>query len=122
MNVDYRAMFDGKYLGAWNLVDPEGHQKDCTVTISSVKAEKVIMEGGQTNKKPLISFQGRELPMVCCKTNAKTIAGMYGNDTAAWVGKRITLYATTTQVGGQTKDCIRVRPAIPVTPAKQSAA
>jgi len=113
MILDYRAMFDGKYLGAWNLVDKDGNKRDCIVTIASVKAEKVVMEGGVSNKKPVLTFEGKDLPMVCCKTNAKTIAAMYGNDTAAWIGKRITLYSTTTQVGGQEKDCIRVRPTPP---------
>ena len=118
--MDYRAMYDGKYLGAWNLVDAQGTQRDCIVTISGVKAAEVVMEGGAKNKKPVISFEGRALPMVCCKTNAKTIAGMFGNDTKEWIGKRITLYSTTTQVGGATKDCIRVRPTPP--PSKASAA
>ena len=111
--TDYRAMFDGKYLGAWNLVDAQGEKRDCIVTIESVAAEKVVMEGGVSNKKPVLRFVGKELPFVCCKTNAKTIAAMYGNDTTKWVGRRITLFATTTQVGGQEKDCIRVRPSIP---------
>ena len=71
------------------------------------------MEGGISNKKPILRFAGKKLPMVCAKTNAKTIAAMFGNDTKNWIGKRIQLYSTTTQVGGQEKDCIRVRPTIP---------
>jgi len=110
-------MFDGKYLGAWNLVDAKGAKRDVTVQIDSVRAEKITMEGGVQNKKPLIAFRGKELPMVCCKTNAKTIATMYGPDTSKWVGRWITLYPTTTQVGGAEKDCIRVRPQPPTAPA-----
>jgi hypothetical protein len=117
MTMDYRAMFEGKYMGAWNLVDGEGNKRDLTLTISGVEAQKIVGEGGKENKKPLISFAPtgtfQALPMVAGKTVAKTIAGMYGNDTRAWVGKKVTLYATTTSVGGQEKDCIRVRPAIP---------
>jgi len=111
--MDYRAMFEGKYLGAWNLVDGEGTKRDCTVTISGVAAQQIVGEGGKTNKKPVVTFEGKDLPMVCGKTVAKTIAAMYGNDTKNWLGKRITLFATTTSVGGQEKDCIRVRPNIP---------
>jgi len=112
--ADYRTMFEGRYLGAWNLVDPDGNQREVTITIDHVEAQQIVGEGGKTNKKPVITFQGGKwLPMVCGKTVARTIAGMYGNDTRHWVGKRITLYATTTQVGGQEKDCIRVRPMIP---------
>jgi hypothetical protein len=120
--TDYRSMYDGKYLGSWNLVDADGNKRDCVVTISGVQAGEVVMEGGVKNKRPIISFEGKPLPMICNKTNGKAIAGMYGTDTKAWVGKRITLYSTTTQVGGQEKDCIRVRPTIPVAPAKASAA
>jgi hypothetical protein len=38
---------------------------------------------------------------------------MYGNDTAKWVGKPIAIYATQTQFGGDTVECIRVRPTPP---------
>jgi hypothetical protein len=43
------------------------------------------------------------------KTNAKTIARLYGNNPGAWTGKLITLYPATTSVGGEDMDCIRVR-------------
>lgn len=118
--MDYRAMFEGKYLGAWNLVDADGKKRDVTVTIASVEAQRIVGEGGKTNKKPVLKFVGKDLPMVVGKTVAKTIAAMYGNDTAAWIGKKITLYATTTEVGGETKDCIRVRPMVPHEPKEQS--
>jgi len=35
---------------------------------------------------------------------------LYGTDTEDWVGQRITIFATTTEFGGKTMDCIRVRP------------
>ena len=116
--MDYRSMFEGKYIGAWNLVDSEGNKRDMVLTIAHVEAQQIIGEGGKTNKKPLITFEPKgdfvPLPMVAGKTVAKTIAAMYGNDTRAWVGRKITLFATTTSVGGQEKDCIRIRPSIPV--------
>lgn len=118
--MDYRAMFEGKYIGAWNLIDAEGNKRDLTLTIARVEAQQIVGEGGKTNKKPLVHFEPRGehtfLPMVAGKTVAKTIAAMYGNDTRHWVGKRITLYATTTSVGGTEKDCIRVRPTVPPEP------
>lgn len=114
-------MFEGKYVGAWNLIDQQGNKRDVDLTIAKVEAQEIVGEGGKTNKKPLISFEPRNgrqwLPMVAGKTVAKTIAAMYGNDTKHWIGKRITLYATTTSVGGTEKDCIRVRPTIPKDPA-----
>ena len=46
--------------------------------------------------------------------NARVIAGLYGGfDSESWLGKKITLYPTTTTFGSQTVDCIRIRPLIP---------
>jgi hypothetical protein len=114
--ADWRSMYEGKYLGAWNLVDAEGNKRDCVVMIEKVEASEIVGDGGKKNKKPLIYFRGKSLPMVVGKTVGKTIAAMYGNETRAWSGKRITLYSTTTSVGGEEKDCIRVRPLIPSEP------
>ncbi len=111
--MDYRAMFEGKYLGSWNLIDASGRKLEITVTIESVEAQMIVGEGGKRNKKPVIKYEGKELPHVIGKTVAKTIASLYGNDTKNWIGKKITIYGTTTEVGGETKDCIRVRPVIP---------
>ncbi len=118
--MDWRAMFEGKYLGAWNLIDADGNRRDVTVTIEAVAAELIVGEGGKKNKKPVLRFVGKDLPMVIGKTVGKTIAAMYGNDTKTWLGKRITLYPATTEVGGETKDCIRVRPGVPPEPRKET--
>jgi hypothetical protein len=112
-------MFEGKYMGAWNLIDDQGTKRDLTLTIARVEAAQIVGEGGKANKKPLIHFEPKNrdwLPMVAGKTVAKTIASLYGNDTRKWVGQRITLYATTTSVGGVEKDCVRVRPNVPADP------
>lgn len=110
-------MFEGKYLGSWNLIDDDGTRRELTVTIEKVEAQEIVGEGGKRNKKPVVHFVGKKLPMVIGKTVAKTIAGLYGNDTKNWIGKRITIYGTTTEVGGETKDCIRVKPTVPSEPA-----
>lgn len=106
--TDYRAMFDSEYVGSWDL---QGN--DATVTIAKVTAGSVVGESGRKAKKPIIFFENRDKGLLCNKTNAKTIAAMYGNDTREWVGKRITLFPTQTQMGNETKDCIRIRPRIP---------
>jgi hypothetical protein len=101
--MDYRAMFDREYIGAWDL-----QGKDVTVQIAKVEARKLKSQRGE-DKKPVLWFAGKEKAFVCNKTNAKTIAAMLGNDTEAWIGKKITIYPTTTTAGGETVDCIRVR-------------
>ncbi len=106
--ADYRSMFDRDYIGAWDL---EG--REVTVRISKVMATEVIAPGNKKNKRPVISFEGREKKFVVNSTNGKTIAGMYGRETAQWVGKWITLFPTTAPLGKETVDAIRVRPTIP---------
>jgi hypothetical protein len=101
-------MFDSEYLGAWDLVG-----KDVTVAINRVVAGTVIGSSGRKAKKPIVYFEGKEKGLLINKTNAKTISTLYGNDTAAWAGKLITLFPTQTQFGSETMDCIRVRSAIP---------
>lgn len=111
--MDYRTMFDSEYLGAWDL------PRDATVTIAGVKAGQLVGEKGRTAKKPIITFQGKQKAFAANKTNCRTIAAMYGTNTREWIGKRITLYATTTEFGGKQMDCIRVRPQVPAAAAKR---
>ena len=107
---DVRTMFDSKYIGAWDL-----QGRDAVVTIEKVVGATVEGEGGRKDRAPLIYFVGKKKPLVGNKTNCKTIAGMFGSfKTSAWIGKKITLYATTCKgkAGGQV-DCVRVRPTSP---------
>ena len=106
----YKTMYDAIYIGSWDL--PE---KDLTVKISKVVGEELTTVGGRKNKKPILSFVGKEKKMVVNKTNSKAIAGMYGNYVEAWVGKRITLYVSTTNNpdGSGSVECIRIRPTVP---------
>jgi len=106
--MHYKAMFDNEYVGAWDL--PAG--RDAVVTIAKVEA-KIIKSQRDPVKKPVVYFQGKERPMIFNKTNSKAVAKLYGTDTADWIGKRISLYATTTSAGGEEVECIRVRPQAP---------
>jgi hypothetical protein len=106
---DVRKLFDKAYIYAYDL---EG--RDVTVTIERVIGGTLVGTGGKSNKKPIVYFKGTEKGLALNITNARTIAGLYGGfDSEAWIGKKITLYATTTSFGSQTVDCIRVRNLIP---------
>jgi hypothetical protein len=113
----WKEMTERDYMFAFDLKG-----RDVTVTIDRIEAGSVVGTGGKKNKKPLAHFregQSRK-PLVLSATNCKTIAAMYGNETDNWHGKRITLYPTTTQFGGETVECIRVRPQVP-TDARRNA-
>lgn len=106
----WKSMMDRDFMFAFDLAG-----KDVTVTIERVTAGELTGTGGKKSKKPLCYFKEgtSKKPLALNSTNCKTIAAMYGNDTEQWVGKRITLFPTTTQFGSEQMECIRVRPTIP---------
>lgn len=108
--MDVRTLFDKAYIYAYDL-----QGRDVTVEIVKVTGGTLVGTGGKSNKKPVIFFKGSEKGLALNITNARTIAGLYGNSFKSedWIGKRITLYPTTTTFGAQTVECIRVRNAIP---------
>jgi len=106
--ADYRLLYDSDYLYAFHL-----QGKDVTVKIARVTGGELVGEGGRKSRKPLVFFEGKEKPLALNKTNGKCIAAMYGSDTKEWVGKYVTLYPTTTNFGGESRDCVRIRPGVP---------
>lgn len=108
---DVRTMYEKEFLYSFDLGG-----RDVTLTIERVTQGTLTGVGGKKNKKPVVYFkEGKEKKgLGLCITNARTIAGLYGGfETEKWVGKKITLYPTTTDFGGRTVDCIRIRNRIP---------
>lgn len=106
---DYRALYDRDYICHFDL---EG--REVTVEIREVKAGELAVQGtSRKTKKPVVYFVGKEKGLALNKTNGKTIAALYGNRTEDWTGKKITMFATTTAFGGDTVECIRIKPGIP---------
>ena len=101
-------MFDSDYVKAWDLLG-----KDRTVTISRVVGSIITGEKGRKSKKPILYFEGKEKGFIANVTNCKIIEKMYGSDPAEWVGKKVTLWPTTTEdKDGVTVETIRVRPKV----------
>lgn len=103
-------MTDRDWLFAFDL-----QGKDVTLTIEKVEAGNITGTGGKKSRKPVVHFKEgqNKKPLALAVTNCKAIASMYGNDVEQWVGKRVTLYPTTTSFGGETVECIRIRPVKP---------
>jgi hypothetical protein len=110
---DYRSMFERLYLGSWDL-----QGRDWVLQISKVVAATLTAPGGRTSKKPVVFFEQTDKGLALNKTNAKTIAAMYGNNTDEWVGELVTVYPTQTSFGAETVEAIRIRPTKPKTGAK----
>ena len=106
--MDYRALYERLYLGAFELLG-----QDVTVKIAKVEGATLVSEGNKKSKKPVLSFDGKDKKLALCKTNSKTIAAMYGNDTEQWIGRYITIFPTTTHFGKDVVECIRIRPTVP---------
>ncbi len=104
----YKSFYDRSYLYDFDLKG-----KEVIVEIARVEAGE-LQSPGTTKKtrKPLVYFKGREKgpALALNKTNGKTIARIFGDDTDKWIGRRITLYPTTTLFGRETVGCIRVKP------------
>lgn len=104
----WKSMMDRDFIFAFDL---DG--RDVVVTIARVEAGSLTSSGGRKTKKPILYFEGKEKGLALNATNSKAIAALYGNYTEKWIGKQITIYPTTTQMGGETVECIRVRPTAP---------
>lgn len=113
---DYRAFFHSNILRVWHLQGKQRLFRIVRVTaLTSVIIDKGVRKESRQPKLELATRDGElvPLPLLLNKTNAKTIAQLYGKRPADWVGKWIQLYPTTTEVGGETRDCIRVRNQVP---------
>ncbi len=129
--MDLRLLFPSLYLNAADLLSmPNG---EITMTISKVTGEKLRRDGGgETKMRGIVWFEEMEERharnpekenkrfVLSANVNFKMISqGLgYGHMSEGWIGKRITLYATTgNYFGDPQKPCIRVRPTVP--PPKQ---
>jgi hypothetical protein len=104
----WKQLVDPRYIGAYAL--PNGN--DLTVTIELVQLEEVTMMGGKKEDHSIMYLKGQK-PMILNATNSKSIHKLYGPYIEDWVGKQITLYASTAKLGGELVECLRIRPSIP---------
>ena len=108
--MNFQKFFPSKYL---NAVDLEG-QGDVNIAIRSLAEESVQGSDGTTDNKPVLRFEGTEKGLILNRTNAETIARLYGNDIENWTGKRIVLYVEHgVQAFGKVWDVVRVRGSVP---------
>lgn len=82
-------------------------QAEPIVTITEI-GQKTFDEG---DAKLILHFAETEKTLVLNKTNGRTIAGLYGDDTDGWKGKQIKLFVIQTDFGGKTVPGLRVRSA-----------
>ena len=93
--------------------------REVTVTIGGWELKEF-----DDGRKLILKFLESDKTLVCNKTNANTIADLYGNDTDHWTGNKITLFPAQTDFQGKQVPCIRVKiapaPVAVVAPAVQA--
>lgn len=105
----WKKLVDPRYIGAYAL--PNGN--DLVVTIEGVRSEEITMMQGKKEVHSIMYLKGQK-PMILNATNSKSIHKLYGPYIEEWVGKQITLYASTAKLGGEMVECLRIRPNVPV--------
>lgn len=102
--MDMQLLFPGKYLKS-----AEFKGQRVTLTIKGVRLEELEGIKG-TQRKGVVSLHGTAKLWVLNRTNAECLKAMWGRETDAWIGKRVTLYPEpyTDQQTGEVTTAIRV--------------
>ena len=116
--MHWKNLANYDYLGAYSL---EGIAPEITLTIKSIKKERVTANGGASEDCIVAYFEETNVdgvvvkPMVLNKTNCKTIEKVYETgDVEEWIGKQIIVFATTTKFARDVVPCLRVKNEKPV--------
>ncbi len=83
-------------------------ENDLMLTIERLTIEE-FGRGDRKENKPVAYFRETDKGLVLNKTNATTIARLYGDKCANWVGKKVALYVTEVSYQGTPMLGIRVR-------------
>lgn len=105
MNVN--QMFPSKWVKAEDI----GNRR-VTVTIAKLTQEEVQQEKGKATAWALW-FRGAKKGLLLNKTNADTIASLYGPETDDWMGKAIDLYTAQVKAFGENHTVVRVSKHLP---------
>lgn len=100
--MDANELYGSKYLKCQDL-----NGQDIVARITNI--ELATFNDGK--QQYLLTLDGYSKKLGLNRTNAQTLMHLYGPQTDAWKGKRITLHPDITQFQGRTVDCIRLKPA-----------
>ena len=103
MNIN--DTFSSQYLRASDIKQ----RGSVTVTIKHCSLEDVGTPD-KPEQKPVLGFEGAKKGLVLNKTNALSIAGLYGDETNNWIGKQIVLFTTVVSGPNGMTDGIRIQP------------
>lgn len=111
----WKNLTNVNYLGAYSFDNAD----EVTVTITSVGKEKVTNPTGASEDCIVVHFEETEVngvtikPMIFNKTNCERLEKLYSKYIEDWVGKRITIFKTTTTFGRDIVECLRIKDEVP---------
>lgn len=79
-------VYQSRWLKAEDL-----HGKTVRVKIANVEVETVRQRDGEQTPKIAVSFVGARKLLLCNPTQARALAGMFGDDTDGWIEHEIGL-------------------------------
>ena len=112
-------MFDNVFPSKWLRATDLDTEKTTVVTVKDVTYEPV-----GPDQEMRVVYYFTEIPdkgLVLTKTNAMTLAALYGNDPNSAIGKKIGLFVTEVTYAGRVVDAIRVSSKVPQTFRPQAA-
>ncbi len=113
MSVKISEAYPSQYLKCADLNGMPWDMKIRTVS------EEDLGQGHDKETKPVVYFENAQKGLVLNKTNATTIAKVYGDDTGTWTGQSVQVFPTQVEFKGETVDAIRVRVAKEAPPQPQ---
>ena len=81
-------MFESRFLRGSDL---EG--RPWTLTIADVRLEELRSRYHPPRTKGILTFEGAKREFILNRTNSECLKRMFGRETDAWVGRRVTLHA-----------------------------
>lgn len=114
--LTFDQAFPSKWLKAADL-DPD---TSTVLTIKDIASEPI----GQDREMALVVYF-KELPnkgLILNKTNAMTLASLYGRDPNAAIGKKIGLFVTEVTFSGRLVDAVRISSKVPQARAPKTVA
>lgn len=85
--MDYALMFPGRFLKAADFLG-----KTVTLTIKAVRVEELPQDGGGNKVKGIVGFAETKKELVLNRTNAECFRTLWGRETDAWMGQKVSLY------------------------------
>ena len=100
-------LYPSRYLKPADIDDD-----DLVLTIDKVLVEEMgFVDRKET--KPVLYFRNLDKVLVLNRTNANTIANLYGDQLSNWTGKQVSLFIAEVNFQGKVMPGIRIRSRIP---------